>query len=164
MSRSLAGEIWDMRVEKTELEAFYRWNSGKLLENRTRGAFAEWLVHRVLGIQTEFREEWAEVDATTNNGTTIEIKAAAYEQSWEQSKPSVIGFDIKQKVSHLYIFCLMEGRQPEDLSQWTFWVVPTAKLPDQKRISLDPLKKRFGEGIAYEQIKDVVQAFERELA
>ena len=45
------------------LSAFYRWNSGKLLENRTRGAFAEWLVHRALTISSEFREEWAPVDA-----------------------------------------------------------------------------------------------------
>lgn len=32
------------------LAAFYRWNSGNLLANRTRGAFAEWLVHQAFGI------------------------------------------------------------------------------------------------------------------
>lgn len=61
-----------------DLNAFYRWNSGNLLENRTRGAFAEWLVHQALGIQSEFREEWAPVDAEID-GLTIEIKSAAYE-------------------------------------------------------------------------------------
>ncbi|MFQ6540056.1 MULTISPECIES: hypothetical protein [Aphanothece] len=29
----------------SDLDAFLRWNSGHLLENRTRGAYAEWLVH-----------------------------------------------------------------------------------------------------------------------
>ena len=149
-----------MRVSKTELEAFYRWSSGNLLENMIRGPFAEWLVHKTLGVQSEFREGWAEFDVVTNNGTTIEMKSAASEQSWEQSKPSEIIFGIKQRTADLYIFCLMEGNQPEDLSKWTFWVVPTAELPDQKTIGLKPLKRRFGEGIAYEQIKDAVQTFE----
>jgi hypothetical protein len=30
----------------TDPDAFLRWNSGHLLENRTRGAYAEWLVPR----------------------------------------------------------------------------------------------------------------------
>lgn len=52
----------DMQI--SDFNAFYRWNSGHLLENRTRGAFAEWLVHRALNINSEFREEWAPVVAT----------------------------------------------------------------------------------------------------
>ena len=62
------------------LNDFYRWNSGKLLENGTRGAFAEWFVHKAFGIQSQYREEWAPVDATCN-GKTYEIKASGYEQS-----------------------------------------------------------------------------------
>ena len=46
-----------------DLDAFCRWNSGHLLENRTRGAYAEWLVHRALNLDPgEHRVEWAEVD------------------------------------------------------------------------------------------------------
>ena len=49
----------------TDLDAFLRWNSGHLLENRTRGAYAEWLVHRALGLDPgQHRVEWAEVDVT----------------------------------------------------------------------------------------------------
>jgi len=46
------------------------------LENRTRGVFAEWLVHRALNLCSECMAEWAPVDATYN-GTTIDIKSAA---------------------------------------------------------------------------------------
>ena len=63
-------------MQTSDLQAFYRWNSGHLLENRTRGAFAEWLVHRALNISSEFREEWAPVDATYK-GINIEVKSAA---------------------------------------------------------------------------------------
>ena len=84
----------DMQI--SGFNAFYRWNSGHLLENRTRGAFAEWLVHRALNINSEFREEWAPVDATYK-GITIEIKSAAFEQSWPQERPSSIVFSMRQR-------------------------------------------------------------------
>ena len=139
------------------LSAFYCWNSGKLLENRTRGAFAEWLVHRALHLNSEFREEWAPVDATYN-GTTIEIKSAAYEQSWPQSHPSSIVFSLRQKVSDLYVFCLMRGHTPEDLDHWDFWVVPTESLPDQHSIGLNPLKNLFGSPVSFAELKPLIDA------
>lgn len=129
-----------------DLDSFYRWNSGNLLENRTRGAIAEWLVHQALGIQSEFREEWAAVDAEID-GITLEIKSAAYEQSWEQVKPSLISFPISQRTAQLYVFCLLNGRDPADTGTWTFWVVPTGELPQQKTIGMGPLKALAGEGI-----------------
>lgn len=140
-----------------DLSAFYRWNSGNLLDNCTRGVFAEWLIHQALGIQSEFREEWAPVDATTPNGLTLEIKSAAYEQSWEQSAPSRIVFSISQRVADLYVFCLLTGREPADISTWTFWVVPTTALPNQKTIGLEPLKALAGEGISYGQVASVIE-------
>jgi hypothetical protein len=46
-----------------DLDAFLRWDSGHLLENLTRGAHAEWRVHRAPGVDPgEHRIEWAEVD------------------------------------------------------------------------------------------------------
>ena len=140
-----------------DLSAFYRWNSGNLLENRTRGAFAEWLVHQALGIQSEFREEWAPVDATTSDGLTLEIKSAAYEQSWEQSAPSRITFPISQRAADAYVFCLLSGRDPLEMSAWTFWVVATSDLPNQKTIGLEPLNALAGEGIAYGQLASVLE-------
>ena len=137
---------------------FYYWNSGNLLENRTRGAFAEWIIHQQLGICEEFREEWADVDATLPNGTTLEIKSAAYEQSWEQSKPSQIRFDCKQRKSHLYLFGLLEGRKPEVLDAWHWWVVPTAMLPlNQKSIGLTTLRGIAGEPIPTAELKKLLK-------
>jgi hypothetical protein len=82
-------------------------------------------VNQALGIQSEYREEWAPVDATTADCITLEIKSAAYEQSWEQAAPSRIVFSITQRVADLYVFCLLSGREPADKAAWTFWVVPT---------------------------------------
>ena len=138
-----------------DLSAFYRWNSGNLLENRTRGAFAEWLVHQALGIESEFREEWAPVDAVIDD-ITMEIKSAAYEQSWEQAAPSRIVFPITQRVAQLYVFCLLSGREPADTNTWTFWVVPTSALPQQESISLESLKALAGESIGYEELAATV--------
>jgi hypothetical protein len=155
-----SGMKWELYADKPNqgpleramnLSAFYRWNSGNLLENRTRGAFAEWLVHEALGIESEFREEWAPVDAVIN-GITMEIKSAAFEQSWEQAAPTRIVFPISQRVAQLYVFCLLSGREPDDTSTWTFWVVPTTALPKQDSISLEPLKALAGESVSYEEL------------
>ena len=143
------------------LKAFYRWNSGHLLENRTRGAFAEWLVHCALNISSEFREEWAPVDASYD-GTTIEIKSAAYEQCWAQAQPSAIVFSLRQKVSDLYVFCLMRGRSPENIDNWDFWVVPTRDLPNQKSIGLNSLKASFGNPVSFKGLKPLVDAHNAE--
>jgi len=142
------------------LNEFYRWSSGNLLENRTRGAFAEWLVHKAFGIQSQYREEWAPVDATSD-GKTYEIKASGYEQSWEQSKPSEIRFQIQQRVADSYIFCLLKGRNPADTTEWTFWVVPTDTLPNQKSIGLKALNALAGEGLNYEALKDLAESLSR---
>ena len=147
----------DIEMHIGNLDTFYRWNSGKLLENRTRGAFAEWLVHRALNIRSEFREEWAPVDATYK-GISLEIKSAAYEQSWPQDQPSSIVFSVRQKVSDLYVFCLMRGHTPEDLDQWDFWVIPTSMLPDQHTISLNPLKALFGNPVSFAELKPSIDA------
>ena len=142
-------------MQISDLQAFYRWNSGHLLENRTRGAFAEWLVHRALNINSEFREEWACVDAEYK-GISIEIKSAAYEQSWPQEHPSSIVFSMRQRVSDLYVFCLMRGHTPEDLDHWDFWVVPTRSLPNQDSISLNPLRELFGDPVSFEELKPLI--------
>jgi hypothetical protein len=94
----------------------------------------------------------------------VEVKSAAYVQSWEQTGPSVISFDIGPKTgwdasantyaaspgrsAAVYVFCLLNGTEshhvdPLDVEQWAFYVLPTSvlnhKLPGQKRIRLDPL-------------------------
>ena len=142
-----------------DLDAFLRWNSGHLLENRSRGAYAEWLVHRALGLGPgAHRVEWAEVDVT-DGAITLEVKSAAYVQAWPQQGPSVISFPIEQRVATAYVFCLLAEQDPamvdpQDLSQWRFWVVPTGKLNHERQtIRLQPLIRAFGEGISYEELR-----------
>jgi len=151
----------------SDLDAFLRWNSGHLLENRTRGAYAEWLVHRALGLNPgEHRIEWAEVDVT-DGAITLEVKSAAYVQSWQQSGPSVIRFPIEQRVATAYVFCLLAEQDPElvdpqDLSQWLFWVVPTRQLHgERKSIELQPLIRAYGPGISYRLLPGCIRALRR---
>ena len=107
----------------SDLDAFLRWNSGHLLENRTRGAYAEWLVHRALGLDPG-----------------------------------------EQRVATAYVFCLLAEQDPElvdpqDLSQWRFWVVPTGKLHEgRKSIRLQPLIRAFGPGISYGELPACIEA------
>ena len=50
----------------------------------------------------------------------------------------------------------MRGHTPEDLDHWEFWVVPTGKLPDQDSISLNPLKKLFGDPVPFAALKPLI--------
>ena len=78
------------------------WISGNgrsrdLTGNATRGRLAEYIVARALGISTGgVRDEWAACDLCTTAGVQIEVKSAAYLQSWQQTKPSTISFSIKK--------------------------------------------------------------------
>lgn len=149
--------------ELDALAAFCLWNSGHLLENRTRGAYAEWLVHRALGIDPgEFRREWEPIDLRDRN-LTLEIQSAAYVQSWQQREPSRISFATEQRAASAYVFCLLDEpdpdlADPQDLSQWRFWVVPTRALhPERKSIGLQALIRSFGDGISHRELPAAVE-------
>ena len=116
---------------------------------------------------------WASIpESTASNGRmwmspmelTLEVKSAAYVQSWPQAGPSVISFPIEQRVATAYVFCLLAEPDPElvdpqDLSQWRFWVVPTGKLHGgRKSIGLQPLIRAYGPGISYEELPDSIEA------
>ena len=154
---------------------FWIWNQSNLIENRTRGILAEFIVKKALNIKKGTRIEWDSYDLETENGIKIEIKSAAYIQSWKQQKYSNIQFGIaptlgdssnleydgKQKRwSDFYVFCLLNNKDqktinPIDLNQWTFYVLKTAvldkKIPIQKTIGLNsllrlnPMKCNFNE-------------------
>ena len=141
-----------------DLDAFCRWNSGHLMENRTRGAYAEWLVHRALGVDPgQYRVEWAEVDVRCG-ALTLEVKSAAYLQAWPQQELSRISFPIEQRSASAYVFCLLEEQDPQrvdpqDLGQWRFWVVPTGSLhPERRSIGLQALIRAHGEGLPYGEL------------
>lgn len=146
-----------------DLDAFLRWNSGHLIENRIRCAYAEWLVYRALGLDLgEYRHEGAVVEVS-HGAISIEVKSAAYVQSWQQSATSSISFAIEPRNTMAYVFCLLaepdpERVNPQDLSQWLFWVVPTRMLHAERRsIGLQPLIRAHGEGLPYGELRAAVE-------
>ncbi|MBK9249342.1 MAG: hypothetical protein IPM69_14825 [Ignavibacteria bacterium] len=144
---------------------FWIWNQSNLIENRNRGILAEFIVRQALEITTPTRLEWDSFDLLTDKGVKIEVKSAAYIQSWKQRKYSNISFDISKtksllldnkystecsRQSNIYIFCLLHHQEqqsidPLNLEQWTFYIVPTevleANFPIQKTISLSTLER-----------------------
>ncbi len=144
---------------------FWSWAYSTLAANNLRGHLAEFIVASALGIANDKpRVEWDDCDLEAN-GLRIEVKSAAYLQSWEQHQPSTISFSIApsynwdenqktrkknpERNSDAYVFCLLTPRDkreldPTNLSQWEFYVLPTkvltAELPIQKTITLNALQ------------------------
>ena len=51
---------------KTGTEEFWIWNQSNLIENRTRGILAEYIVKEALCIKDGLRIEWDSYDLMTN--------------------------------------------------------------------------------------------------
>ena len=180
------------RIDKLELNAklseFWQWSCSNLLGNSLRGHLAEYIVGLALGCVDKVRQEWDAVDLQwepeLGSKIRIEVKSAAYLQSWKQEKVSSISFDIAQKrpwdaetnametdvvrVADVYIFCLLQHKDkssvdPLNLSQWTFFAVPTpqihATFGTQKSVSLGPLSILHGPSFGFTELKTrVVEA------
>lgn len=147
---------------------FWQWAYSDLLNNTYRGVLAEFLVQKSLGVATppvsQMRIDWMPFDLSSPSGRRIEVKSAAYLQSWTTDFYSKILFDIAPKhswqpeqgysadairPSDLYVFCVYTALSKDqsilDLDLWDFYVLPTsildAELPKQKKISLGSLSK-----------------------
>jgi hypothetical protein len=163
-----------------DLLGFWQWSSSDLVSNATRGVLAEYIVARALGIDTGgVRDEWAAHDLTTSSGVKIEVKSAAFMQSWAQKKPSSITFRVaathawnpetavvstKAKLqADIYVFALFHHKDkatidPLNVSQWCFYVLPSCALNacSQKSITLKSLDKLHGRGVAYSELPGAV--------
>jgi hypothetical protein len=83
-------------ILKFSLLDFWRWSVSDILSNATRGRFAEFIVATATQIDiTKSRDEWSPFDLETNEGIKLEIKSAAYIQSWFQRTLSKISFSTK---------------------------------------------------------------------
>lgn len=145
---------------------FWRWSVSDLVSNATRGILAEFLVASALGQTQGVRDEWDPYDLKTEQGVKVEVKSAAYLQSWSQPRLSAIRFGIgpsqfwdktigkfkegRYRQSDVYVFCLLHHKDkpsvdPLNLAQWTFYVVATstlnAKFAEQKTVGLNRLLK-----------------------
>jgi len=179
-------------------EGFYAWAYGDLLANTTRGVVAEYIVATALGLSDTNRIAWnrydleivdpeigdAETDDAKIRNVGVEVKSAAYVQTWEQKTgPSVISFDIAPSAgwdsetgnhaagpvrsAAVYVFCLLIGNghgrpDPLDVEQWEFYVLPTSVLnrerSEQKRIRLEPLKALKPTACTYPGLADAIRA------
>ena len=124
-------------------QEFHAWAYDDLLTNTTRGVLAEYIVATALGIVDTKRVEWDKHDLEVD-GIGVEVKSAAY----------------------VYVFCLLEGEirehvDPLDVTQWTFYVLPTSVLnrevPVQKSIGLEPLRALTPSGHTYDELETAIR-------
>lgn len=150
-----------------DLLSFWQWSASDIMSNATRGVVAEYLVAEAVGVAANnVREEWAAFDVQAPDGTKIEVKSAAFIQSWHQRELSRISFVVPKTLewtketnrqSHeakrqadVYVFALLahtdqETLDPLDVAQWEFFVLPTVILDQRERsqhsITLPSLRK-----------------------
>lgn len=147
-----------------DLLSFWQWSASDIIGNAMRGVLAEYIVASAVGNNLGVRVEWDAFDIETLDGIKIEVKSAAYVQSWEQSKLSTIQFGIQPtrawdfevdkrsikmiRQADVYVFCLLKHKEkasinPLKLEQWEFYVLPTRELNKavgtQKTITLNSL-------------------------
>ena len=80
---------WKGQSLDISLLDFWRWSVSDLVSNATRGRLAEFIVATALNVPfDQVRDEWGAYDLLTPEGIKVEVKSAAYIQSWYQSKPS----------------------------------------------------------------------------
>lgn len=163
---------------------FWRWSVSDILSNATRGRFAEFLVLTATKIdKTVLRDEWASYDLETPEGIKLEIKSAAYLQSWYQNTMSKISFSIKltqgwdyltnkpisgEKKRHadVYVFCLLyhENKStvdPLNMDQWEFYVLAQNELNEYIRsrhsITLKSIQQ-LTPAVTYARLYDAIKA------
>ena len=163
------------------LLCFWRWSVSDILSNATRGRFAEFVVGTAVELDpTDLRDEWDAYDLTTSSGIRIEVKSAAYIQSWNQKKYSTISFSIKPaklwdakenmrkggsaRPADVYVFCRLKHKEQETINplkmeQWDFYVLPTFVLDNygrsQSSITINSLVK-LSSPIEYLQLNEEI--------
>ena len=162
---------------------FWRWSSSDLVSNATRGILAEFIVANALGIElNDVRDEWRAFDLITPEGITVEVKSAAYIQTWSQRDFSRITFripktrawdadtNVQEKVprrhAKVYVFALLAHKDkssidPLNVEQWQFFVLPTAVLNARTRsqhsITLRSLENLAGRAVSYNELREAVR-------
>lgn len=174
-----------------DLTSFWRWSTSDLVSNATRGVLAEFIVAKALGnVSSQVRNEWDAYDLETDDGIKVEVKSAAYIQSWHQNKLSSISFRVQRKLvwdantnqreveaqrpADVYVFALLvhQDKQtidPLNLEQWNFFVLPTETLNARQRsqhsITLKSLEKLCGGSVKYSELKTaVMEAYQTNLS
>ncbi len=160
---------------------FWRWSASDLVSNTLRGILAEYIVASALELPQEARVEWDAFDLKTPAGLKLEVKSAAYLQSWNQKALSKINFGIaptrawdeevghhsqnRQRQADIYVFCLLHHQDkatvdPLDMTQWTFYLLRASvldeRLPLQRSIGPASLLKLNALQCVYEELAPAV--------
>ena len=170
------------RSLEIKLLDFWRFSSSDLVSNSTRGVLAEFIVACALGVDLDtVRDEWGAYDLSTTEGITVEVKSAAYIQSWHQKALSPIKFRIpktqawnadtgvyeleRRRQAQVYVFALLAHTDkptidPLNVNQWKFYVLPTSILDThvghQKEITEKRLEALAGQPINYDELREAV--------
>ncbi len=172
---------------QADVLGFWQWSCSNLLGNTLRGQLAEYIVGLVVGCADGVRPEWDAHDLVWQDAhrqpIRIEVKSAAYLQSWHQEEHSAITFDIAkrkswyaatntygatpERASDVYVFCLLhhddkETVNPLDLAQWSFYAVSTHRINEnfqlQQRIALGPLEQLHGSAFPFADLPTRIRA------
>ncbi|MGH8604689.1 MAG: hypothetical protein ACREXR_18470 [Gammaproteobacteria bacterium] len=161
---------------------FWRWSSSDLVSNAKRGVLAEFIVASALGIILDgIRNEWDAFDLITPEGITVEVKSAAFIQSWTQRSHSSIVFRVPKtrawaadtnvqakdarRQAQLYVFALLAHQDktsidPLNVKQWRFFVLPAtvldARARSQHSITLRGLEALAGAPVSYNALREAV--------
>ena len=161
---------------------FWQWSSSDLVSNATRGILAEFVVAHALGVAREgVRSEWDAFDVVSPEGVTIEVKSAAFVQSWAQRRLSPIIFRVpktrawsadshvqereRRRQAQVYVFALLAHKDkasidPLNVKQWRFFVLPAsvldARTRSQHSITLRSLERLAGAGVAFDELRETV--------
>lgn len=167
------------------MKDFWIWAYSDLTNNIHRSVLAEYIVSTSLGnsAKTELsRIMWRPYDLLSKEGYKVEVKSAAYVQSWDAKHPDRISFRIAparlpdktgdykddaplQRNSDVYVFCIYKAitkdESPLDLDKWDFYVLPTKildeKKPTQKTITLPSLMQLKPMWCDYYGISDAIK-------
>ena len=161
---------------------FWQWSASDPVSNTTRGRLAEFIVATALGVDVlGVRSEWDAFDLTTPAGLKIEVKSAAYIQTWHQTRLSSIVWNTprtrywdattniqsgeSRRHADVYVLALLEHQNkatidPLNASHWCFVVVPTCFLDvrtrSQHSITL-PSLKTLAHPVSYSELSAAVQ-------
>ncbi len=161
---------------------FWQWSASDLMSNATRGRLAEYIVYRAVGgAEAAVRDEWDAFDLTTPNGIRVEVKSAAYIQSWQQKRESLISFRCPKtrawspdtnaldrtarRQANVYVFALLHEREapdPLNVRHWQFYVVSARALDVRSRsqdsITLASLDREAGPAVDFAQLGAAITA------
>lgn len=188
-ARLTGSERFDLRGRHAgfDLLDFWRWSNSDLVDNTARGVLAEYIVARALGIPTTgVRVSWQAYDLQTSKGLKIEVKSAAFLQSWSDGRLSRVEFRVPKRLgwdpirgfepepkrhADIYVLALLDHKEmatlkPWNLDQWGFYVLPTCTLEgwgtERTSIGLNTLKSKGCLRVTFDDLRSSVVRAVRE--